>query len=45
MVAPAYAETRSALAKKIGLGRKPKPTQPTKAPRKKSTKKTAAKTS
>ena len=25
MVAPAYAATRSALAKKIGLGRKPEP--------------------
>ena len=28
MVAPAYAETRSALAKKIGLGRKPEPKKP-----------------
>jgi len=43
MVAPAYAETRSALAKKIGLGRKPEPEKPAKAPRKRATKKTAAK--
>ena len=34
MVAPAYAETRSALAKKIGLGRKPEPKKPVKVPRK-----------
>jgi predicted transcriptional regulator len=38
MVAPAYAATRSALAKKIGLGRKPEPEKPVKAPRKKSAK-------
>lgn len=36
LVAPAYAETRSALAKKIGLGRKPEAKKTTrKAPRKK----------
>ncbi|MEM7042524.1 MAG: MucR family transcriptional regulator [Pseudomonadota bacterium] len=40
MVAPAYAETRSALAKKIGLGRKP---EPKKAPRKRTARKPAAK--
>ncbi len=40
LVAPAYAETRSALAKKIGLGRKP---EPKKAPRKTTRKKTTAK--
>lgn len=40
LVAPAYAETRSALAKKIGLGRKP---EPKKAPRKAAKKKPAAK--
>ena len=40
MVAPAYAETRSALAKKIGLGRKP---EPKKAPRKRAARKPAAK--
>ncbi len=34
MVAPEYAATRSALAKKIGLGRKPEPVKPAKAPRK-----------
>ena len=44
MVAPAYAETRSALAKKIGLGRKPEPEKPAKAPRKRAAKKPAAKT-
>ena len=43
MVAPSYAATRSALAKKIGLGRKPEPTKPAKAPRKRATKKPAAK--
>ena len=43
MVAPAYAETRSALAKKIGLGRKPEPVKQTKAPRKRAVKKPAAK--
>ena len=32
MVAPNYAETRSALAKSIGLGRKPAPTAETEAP-------------
>ena len=42
MVAPAYAERRSALAKKIGLGRKP---EPKKAPRKRAAKKPAAKKS
>jgi predicted transcriptional regulator len=42
MVAPAYAATRSALAKKIGLGRKPEPEKPVKAPRKKSAKKRPA---
>ncbi len=36
MVAPVYAATRSALAKKIGLGRKP---EPVKAPRKRAAKK------
>lgn len=45
MVAPAYAETRSALAKMIGLGRKPEPAKPTKAPRKRSVRKPAAKKS
>jgi len=34
LVAPDYAATRSALAKKIGLGRKPEPKKPAKAPRK-----------
>ena len=34
LVAPAYAATRSALAKKIGLGRKPEP-KPTKKPARK----------
>ena len=43
MVAPAYAELRSAMAKKIGLGRKPEPAKPTKAPRKKTAKKPAPK--
>ncbi|MEM9629061.1 MAG: MucR family transcriptional regulator [Pseudomonadota bacterium] len=42
MVAPAYAATRSELAKKIGLGRKP---EPKKAPRKRATKKSTAKKS
>ncbi|MGI9503317.1 MAG: MucR family transcriptional regulator [Geminicoccaceae bacterium] len=42
MVAPAYAEKRSALAKKIGLGRKP---EPKKAPRKRAARKPAAKKS
>ena len=45
MVAPAYAAKRSALAKKIGLGRKPVPENPVKAPRKRSAKKPAAKES
>ena len=40
MVAPAYAETRSALAKKIGLGRKP---EPKKTPRKRVARKPASK--
>ena len=43
MVAPSYAATRSALAKKIGLGRKPEPTKPARAPRKRAPKKPAAK--
>ena len=43
MVAPSYAATRSALAKKIGLGRKPEPAKPAKAPRKRAPKKPAAK--
>ncbi len=43
LVAPAYAATRSALAKKIGLGRKPEPAKPAKAPRKKVVRKPAAK--
>jgi len=43
LVAPDYAATRSALAKKIGLGRKPEPKKPTKAPRKRPAKKPAAK--
>lgn len=32
MVAPAYSEARRAMAKKIGLGRKPKAVEPTLAP-------------
>ena len=43
LVAPSYAATRSALAKKIGLGRKPEPKKPAKAPRKRTAKKPAAK--
>ena len=49
MVAPAYAEKRSALAKKIGLGRKPAPlkepapVRSTKAPDRRASKKPAAK--
>ena len=43
MVAPSYAATRSALAKKIGLGRKPEPAKPAKAPRKRAARKPAAK--
>ena len=43
LVAPAYAATRSALAKKIGLGRKPAPSKRVKAPRKRTAPKTAAK--
>lgn len=43
LVSPAYAAVRSALAKKIGLGRKPEPAKPAKAPRKKAAKKSAAK--
>lgn len=46
LVAPSYAATRSELAKKIGLGRKPEPKKPAKAsakaPRKRVAKKTAA---
>ncbi|MGI9500640.1 MAG: MucR family transcriptional regulator [Geminicoccaceae bacterium] len=45
LVAPAYAATRSALAKKIGLGRKAEPVKPAKAPRKRPAKKPAAKKS
>ena len=45
LVAPAYAATRSALAKKIGLGRKPEPKKAAKAPRKRTTKKAAPKKS
>lgn len=40
MVAPAYAAARSALAKKMGLGRKPKAPEP--APKKRATRKKAA---
>jgi len=44
MVAPAYAATRLALAKKIGLGRKPEPVAKLlKAPRKRAVRKPAAK--
>jgi len=44
MVAPAYAATRSELAKKIGLGRKPEPVAKLiKAPRKRAARKPAAK--
>jgi predicted transcriptional regulator len=45
LVAPAYAATRSALAKKIGLGRKPEPPKPARArqPRKRAAKKAATK--
>ena len=43
MVAPDYAATRSALAKKIGLGRKPEPAKPVKTPRKRAGRKTAPK--
>ncbi len=43
MVAPSYAAQRSDLAKKIGLGRKPEPEKPTKAPRKRAARKPAAK--
>jgi predicted transcriptional regulator len=35
MVAPSYAATRSELAKKMGLGRKPKAAEPVKRARKK----------
>jgi predicted transcriptional regulator len=35
MVAPAYAAARSELAKKMGLGRKPKAAEPVKRTRKK----------
>ena len=45
MVAPAYAATRSALAKKIGLGRKTEPVKPARAPRKRAPRKPAAKKS
>lgn len=43
LVAPAYAATRSAIAKKIGLGRNPEPAKPAKAPRKRTAKKTVPK--
>jgi predicted transcriptional regulator len=43
MVAPSYAATRSALAKKIGLGRKPEPTKPARMSRKRAAKKPAVK--
>lgn len=43
LVAPSYAATRSALAKKIGLGRKPEPKKPAKALRKRAARKPAAK--
>ncbi|NJO36316.1 MAG: MucR family transcriptional regulator [Rhizobiales bacterium] len=46
MVAQAYVATRSALARKIGLGRKPeleKPAKPTRAPRKRARKSAAEK--
>ena len=43
LVAPSYAATRSALAKKIGLGRKPEPKKAAKTPRKRAAKKPAAK--
>ena len=43
LVAPSYAATRSALAKKIGLGRKREPVAPKKAPRKRAARKPAAK--
>ena len=43
MVAPSYAAQRSDLAKKIGLGRKPEPEKPVKAPRKRAARKPAAK--
>jgi predicted transcriptional regulator len=42
LVAPAYAAARSALAKKIGLGRKPEPSKPEKAPRKRPAKRPTA---
>ena len=43
LVAPTYAAQRSALAKKIGLGRKHEPIRTEKAPRKKTAGKAAAK--
>ena len=43
LVAPAYAATRSALAKKIGLGRKPEPKKAAKAPRTRAAKRPTAK--
>jgi predicted transcriptional regulator len=39
MVAPAYAEARSSLAKKMGLGRKSKAPEPAPSPRRKSRRK------
>lgn len=44
LVAPAYAATRSALAKEFGLGRKPEPIVPKKTPQKRPAKKAPAKT-
>ena len=41
LVAPSYAARRSALAKKIGLGRKPEPQKPAKAARKRPARKAA----
>ena len=43
MVAPSYAAQRSALAKQIGLGRKPEPAKAAKAPRKKAARRTTPK--
>jgi len=43
MVASSYAAQRSDLAKKIGLNLKPEPAKPVKAPRKRTTRKPAAK--
>ncbi|MGH1484408.1 MAG: MucR family transcriptional regulator [Geminicoccales bacterium] len=43
LVAPSYAVTRSALAKKISLGKKTQPVKPVRAPRKRTVKPTAKK--